>query len=205
VAGTSVDRSAIRARAGHQPGFAVPGAAVWCSGGVAGNRASADRVGRGQTRVYPPSHGDRCGGPRGDAAGVATGVLEPTWGAAHRTWRCDRDRLGAGGLGRSPRSACPGGSRSAMPRGTRPAAGSPAAGCCRDTTAARAHAAHRGTSSVLPRDSLQAHRAIFGGLRATGETSGQVVAKLVGQRGFAPLPRRWVVERTHAWITATAG
>jgi transposase len=29
----------------------------------------------------------------------------------------------------------------------------------------------------------------------------QVVAKAVGQRGFAPLPRRWVVERTHAWIT----
>jgi transposase len=29
----------------------------------------------------------------------------------------------------------------------------------------------------------------------------QVVAKLVGQRGFVPLPRRWVVERTHAWIT----
>jgi transposase len=30
----------------------------------------------------------------------------------------------------------------------------------------------------------------------------QVVAKLVGQQGFVPLPRRWVVERTHAWITA---
>ena len=30
----------------------------------------------------------------------------------------------------------------------------------------------------------------------------QVVAKLVGQSGFVPLPRRWVVERTHAWITA---
>ena len=29
----------------------------------------------------------------------------------------------------------------------------------------------------------------------------QVVAKLVGQCGFVPLPRRWVVERTHAWIT----
>jgi transposase len=29
----------------------------------------------------------------------------------------------------------------------------------------------------------------------------QVVTKLAGQRGFAPLPRRWVVERTHAWIT----
>jgi transposase len=29
----------------------------------------------------------------------------------------------------------------------------------------------------------------------------QVVAKLVGQAGFVPLPRRWVVERTHAWIT----
>ena len=28
----------------------------------------------------------------------------------------------------------------------------------------------------------------------------QVVAKLVGQAGFVPLPRRWVVERTHAWI-----
>ncbi len=27
-----------------------------------------------------------------------------------------------------------------------------------------------------------------------------VVSKLPGQRGFAPLPRRWVVERTHAWI-----
>jgi transposase len=26
----------------------------------------------------------------------------------------------------------------------------------------------------------------------------QVVAKLVGRRGFAPWPRRWVVERTHA-------
>ena len=29
----------------------------------------------------------------------------------------------------------------------------------------------------------------------------QVVAKLAGQQGFVPLPRRWVVERTHAWIT----
>ena len=29
----------------------------------------------------------------------------------------------------------------------------------------------------------------------------QVVAKLVGQSEFVPLPRRWVVERTHAWIT----
>ncbi len=29
----------------------------------------------------------------------------------------------------------------------------------------------------------------------------QVVAKLVGQQGFVPLPRRWAVERTHAWIT----
>ena len=29
----------------------------------------------------------------------------------------------------------------------------------------------------------------------------QVVAKLVGQAGFVPLPRRWVVERTHAWVT----
>jgi transposase len=27
----------------------------------------------------------------------------------------------------------------------------------------------------------------------------QVVAMLAGQREFAPLPRRWVVERTHAW------
>jgi transposase len=25
--------------------------------------------------------------------------------------------------------------------------------------------------------------------------------QLVGQSGFVPLPRRWVVERTHAWIT----
>jgi transposase len=29
----------------------------------------------------------------------------------------------------------------------------------------------------------------------------QVVAKLAGQRGFTPLPRRWIVERTHTWIT----
>ncbi len=29
----------------------------------------------------------------------------------------------------------------------------------------------------------------------------QGVAKLVGQQGFVPLPRRWVVERAHAWIT----
>jgi hypothetical protein len=29
----------------------------------------------------------------------------------------------------------------------------------------------------------------------------QVVTKRAGQRGFAPLPRRWVVERTHAWTT----
>ena len=29
----------------------------------------------------------------------------------------------------------------------------------------------------------------------------QVVAKLIGQSDFVPLPRRWVVERTHAWIT----
>ena len=28
-----------------------------------------------------------------------------------------------------------------------------------------------------------------------------VVAKPTAQRGFAPLPRRWVVERTHAWIS----
>ncbi len=33
----------------------------------------------------------------------------------------------------------------------------------------------------------------------------QVVAGPVGQSGFVPLPRRWVVERTHAWIIATAG
>src|SRR3954447_5943920 len=45
-------------------------AACWCSGGVAGNRASAGRVGPGQTRVDPPAHGDRRGGPRGDAAGA---------------------------------------------------------------------------------------------------------------------------------------
>jgi hypothetical protein len=31
--------------------------------------------------------------------------------------------------------------------------------------------------------------------------AGQVVAKLVDQQGFVPLPRRGVVERTHAWIT----
>jgi len=29
----------------------------------------------------------------------------------------------------------------------------------------------------------------------------QVVAKLAGQKGFVPLPRRWVVERTNGWIT----
>jgi transposase len=29
----------------------------------------------------------------------------------------------------------------------------------------------------------------------------QVVTRRAGQRGFAPLPRRWVVECTHAWIT----
>jgi putative transposase len=27
-----------------------------------------------------------------------------------------------------------------------------------------------------------------------------VVKKLEGQRGFAPLPRRWVVERTFGWL-----
>ena len=27
-----------------------------------------------------------------------------------------------------------------------------------------------------------------------------VVAKIADQKGFAPLPRRWVVERTHSWI-----
>lgn len=30
----------------------------------------------------------------------------------------------------------------------------------------------------------------------------EVVAKPPDQRGFAVLPRRWVVERTHAWLTA---
>ena len=30
----------------------------------------------------------------------------------------------------------------------------------------------------------------------------EVVDKPAGQRGFAPLPRRWVVERTNAWVTA---
>jgi putative transposase len=29
----------------------------------------------------------------------------------------------------------------------------------------------------------------------------EVVTRLAGQRGFAPLPRRWVVERTFAWLT----
>src|SRR4051794_9749129 len=29
----------------------------------------------------------------------------------------------------------------------------------------------------------------------------QAVAELVGRAGFVPLPRRWVVQRTHAWIT----
>lgn len=29
----------------------------------------------------------------------------------------------------------------------------------------------------------------------------EVVAKTAGQRGFSPLPRRWVVERTHAWVS----
>jgi transposase len=30
----------------------------------------------------------------------------------------------------------------------------------------------------------------------------QVVRKPEGQRGFAVLPRRWVVERTLSWLTA---
>jgi putative transposase len=29
----------------------------------------------------------------------------------------------------------------------------------------------------------------------------QVVTRAAGRRGFAPLPRRWVVERTFAWLT----
>src|ERR671928_1949120 len=29
----------------------------------------------------------------------------------------------------------------------------------------------------------------------------QVVAKLVGRAGLGPLPRRWAVDRSHAWIT----
>lgn len=28
----------------------------------------------------------------------------------------------------------------------------------------------------------------------------EVVRKLVGQQGFQPLPRRWVVERTFGWL-----
>lgn len=28
-----------------------------------------------------------------------------------------------------------------------------------------------------------------------------VVVKIAGRKGFAPLPRRWVVERTHSWIS----
>ena len=30
----------------------------------------------------------------------------------------------------------------------------------------------------------------------------EIVRKPAGQRGFAVLPRRWVVERTLAWLTA---
>jgi transposase len=36
--------------------------------------------------------------------------------------------------------------------------------------------------------------------RALGVTV-EVVEQLEGQKGFQVLPRRWVVERTHAWIT----
>ena len=39
---------------------------------------------------------------------------------------------------------------------------------------------------------------------ATGivKTTVQIVRKKEGQKGFQPLPRRWIVERTLAWITA---
>ena len=61
----------------------------------------------------------------------------------------------------------------------------------------RAKMAMHAAGPVLGRCALQppvhhsAHRAL--GLAV------QVVTKLVGQHGFPPLPRRWVVERTHAW------
>lgn len=38
-------------------------------------------------------------------------------------------------------------------------------------------------------------------LRITVQIAVQVVAKLAGQTGFVPLPRRWVAERTNGWIT----
>uniref|UniRef100_UPI00036F37D7 transposase n=1 Tax=Parafrankia discariae TaxID=365528 RepID=UPI00036F37D7 len=34
------------------------------------------------------------------------------------------------------------------------------------------------------------------------KTTVEIVRKKEGQKGFQPLPRRWVVERTLAWITA---
>jgi putative transposase len=34
------------------------------------------------------------------------------------------------------------------------------------------------------------------------KTTVQIVRKKDGQKGFQPLPKRWVVERTLAWITA---
>ncbi len=46
----------------------------------------------------------------------------------------------------------------------------------------------------------------YGGALATDLQSAYnvtvtVVSKAKGQRGFVPLPRRWVVERTFAWLT----
>ena len=36
-------------------------------------------------------------------------------------------------------------------------------------------------------------------------TTLHIVRKPAGQQGFAVIPRRWAVERTFAWLTATAG
>jgi transposase len=54
--------------------------------------------------------------------------------------------------------------------------------------------------ALVQADAAYGRRCIEFAARAL-RLAAQAVAKVAGQRGFAPLPRQWGVERTHAWIT----
>lgn len=63
-----------------------------------------------------------------------------------------------------------------------------------------------GTARLLPHGSLVWADAGYAGrlvdwAAACLALTVQIVAKLAGQTTFVPLPRRWCVERTFAWIS----
>ncbi|MFC5091689.1 IS5 family transposase [Amycolatopsis plumensis] len=74
-----------------------------------------------------------------------------------------------------------------------------------DRTAARLllpalHAAHRGVRWVWA-DGGYTSADLVGWARKTLRMTLDIVKKIVGQKTFVILPRRWVVERTFSWIT----